>query len=98
MGLVRTLVNPWTARHWPLLGPPAPLYTFDLAVQSLPPTESEVTLSLDYEGELGGLITHFEADLADGVSITTQPTRVDKRNHWRPPCGCCPRRSKCMPV
>jgi precorrin-6B methylase 2 len=85
ISLVRTLVNPWTARRWPLLGPPALLHDFDLAVQFLTPFTSDTTLYLQREGDLGGLLVHFEAELAAGVRITTEPTCVDNRNHWRSP-------------
>jgi precorrin-6B methylase 2 len=83
--LVRTFVDPWTARRWPLLGPPALLQVFDLAVQSLTPFASAATLCLEREGDLGGLLVYFEADLAEGVSITTEPSCVNRRNHWRIP-------------
>ena len=85
VSLVRTFVDPWTARHWPLLGPPALLHVFDLAAQSLTPFVTAATLCLEREGDLGGLLVYFEADLAEGIRITTQPTCVDRRNHWRIP-------------
>jgi precorrin-6B methylase 2 len=83
--LVRTFVNPWTARRWPLLSRPALLHEFDLAVQFLTPSTSEATLYLEREGDLGGMLVHFEADLAAGVRITTEPSCADKRIHWRSP-------------
>ena len=85
VSLMRTFVNPWTARYWPLLGPPALLYDFDLTAQSLQPLASEATSCLQREGALGGFLWHFEADLADGVMITTAANRVDRRNCWRMP-------------
>jgi precorrin-6B methylase 2 len=85
VSLVRTFVDPWTARNWPQLGPPALIQAFDLASQSLTPFASEATLRLEREGDLGGLLVYFEADLADGVRLTTEPTRVERRNHWRIP-------------
>jgi precorrin-6B methylase 2 len=85
VSLVRMFVDPWTARRWPLLGPPVLLQAFDLAVQYLTPLTSEATLVLEREGELGGLLVHFEADLAAAVRITTEPACVSRRNHWRTP-------------
>jgi precorrin-6B methylase 2 len=85
LSLQRTLVDPWTARRWPVLGPPALLHAFDLTVQSLTPFVSAMTLCLEQEGDLGGLLVYFEADLAEGVRITTEPTGVERRNHWRIP-------------
>jgi hypothetical protein len=85
LSLVRTMVDPWTARQWPPLGSPALLHAFDLADQSLTPVASEATLCLKREGDLGGLLIHFEADLAEGLRITTAANCVDRRNHWRTP-------------
>ncbi len=85
VNLVRTFVDPWTARHWPVLGPPALLHAFDLAAQSLTPLATTATLCLEREGDLGGLLVYFEADLDEGIRITTQPACVDSRNHWRIP-------------
>jgi precorrin-6B methylase 2 len=85
VSLVRTFVDPWTARNWPPLGPPALLNVFDLAAQSLTPFATTAKLCLEREGDLGGLLVYFEADLAEGIGITTQPTCVDRRNHWRIP-------------
>jgi hypothetical protein len=95
--LVRTFVNPWSARRWPTLGPPAHLQAFDLAVQSHPPFESETTLYLQREGNLGGFLIHFEAVLAEGISITTEPRCVDRSNHWRSPLWLLPSVLKVKP-
>jgi precorrin-6B methylase 2 len=85
VSLVRTFVKPWTARQWPQLGPPALLQGFDFAMQCFTPSSSEAMLCLEREGVLGGLLIYFEADLAEGVRITTQPSCVDRRNYWRSP-------------
>jgi precorrin-6B methylase 2 len=85
INLLRTFVNPWAVRRWPLLGRPALLHAFDLAAQPLTPFASDATLCLEREGDLGGLLVHFEADLAADVRIATEPTSVDRRNHWRIP-------------
>jgi precorrin-6B methylase 2 len=85
VSLVRTFVKPWTARQWRQLGPPALLQAFDFAIQCFTPSSSEATLCLEREGVLGGLLIYFEADLAEGVRITTQPSCVDRRNYWRSP-------------
>ena len=86
VSLIQAFVDPWTTRRWPALGPPALLQAFDLAaVQPLPAFASETTLCLEREGNLGGVLVHFEADLADGIRITTDPSCVTKSNHWRIP-------------
>jgi len=83
--LIRVFVNPWTARRWTTLGAPALLQTFDLAVSFLPAFELETRLHLADQGKLGGFLVYFEADLAEGIRISTKPSCVDKRNHWRIP-------------
>jgi len=83
--LVRTFVDPWSTRRWPLLGPPTLLNSFDLSVQSFTPFATRATLCVERKGDLGGILIYFEADLTEGVRITTQPTCVDRRNHWRVP-------------
>ena len=83
--LFRVFVNPWTARRWTTLGAPALLQTFDLAVSSLTAFEFEARLRLGDHGRLGGFLVHFEADLAEGIRISTEPSCVDKSNHWRIP-------------
>jgi hypothetical protein len=83
--LVRAFVHPWTARRWPVLGPRIALNAFDLAAQPLAPLASETTLVIERDGELGGLLVHFEADLAEGIQITTESSRVDRRTCWRSP-------------
>ena len=95
--LVRTFIDPWSARRWPTLGPPALLQAFDLSLQSDPPFESETTLYLQREGHLGGFLIHFEATLAKGISITTEPKCVDRSNHWRSPLWLLPSVLKVKP-
>jgi precorrin-6B methylase 2 len=85
LSLVRTLVDPWIARRWQALGPPALLDAFDLAAQSLTPFASTATFCLESAGNLGGLLVYFEADLANGIGISTEPTCVHRSNHWRTP-------------
>src|SRR5262249_26963941 len=83
--LIRGFVDPWTIRGWRTLGPPALLHAFDLAVQSLPSLETETTIQIEREGNLGGFLVHFDADLAEGIRITTEPSSVQRSNHWRAP-------------
>jgi hypothetical protein len=90
LSLVRTFVDPWATRCWSVLGPPTRVQVFDLAVQSLTPFTSTATLSLDSAGDLGGILIYFEADLAEGVRISTEPTCVHRSNHWRIPLWLCP--------
>jgi hypothetical protein len=91
-------VDPWTTRRWPALGPPALLQAFDLTVaQNLPAFASETTLYLEREGNLGGVLVHFEADLTEGIRITTDPSCVTKSNHWRIPLWLLPSVLKVQP-
>ena len=85
IGLVGTLVNPWTARRWMTLSAPTLLQNYDLASVSVPSTASETTLSLQRKGDLGGFLIHFEADLSQGIRISTEPRLVAKSNHWAVP-------------
>ena len=97
VGLIRALVDPWNARRWPTLGPPVVLHAFDLAVE-LPPTfASETTLYMEREGTLGGLLVRFEADLAEGIHITTESRHVARSNHWRIPLWLLPSVLKVQP-
>ena len=97
LNLVRTFVKPWAVRRWPLLGRPALLHAFDLAARPLTPFASDATLCFEREGDLGGLLVHFEADLAADVRITTEPTSVDRRISWRIPLWLLPSILKVQP-
>jgi hypothetical protein len=83
--LVRAFVDPWNARNWSRLGESALLHNFHLAAKTLPAICSEATVSLNGEGELGGFLIHFEAELAQAVGITTKADCVNRRNHWMVP-------------
>ncbi|MBL0210388.1 MAG: 50S ribosomal protein L11 methyltransferase [Holophagaceae bacterium] len=83
-GFQRAYVNPWEARAWPVLAEPMLLH--DLPLADAPPSPScEVDLRFARSGNLGGLLVHFEADLAEGISLSTAAAQVTRRNHWKTP-------------
>lgn len=83
-GLQRTYVNPWDARAWTALAKPTLLHDLPLA-EPQSSLVCEASLRFVRAGSLGGLLIHFEADLADDVSLSTEATRVNRRNHWKSP-------------
>jgi protein arginine N-methyltransferase 1 len=83
VALTRLQINPWIARHWPVLGPPVVLLSIDLAAPLPLPSETEAPLVFDREGPLGGFLIHFEADLAPGLRLSTDARTVERSNHWR---------------
>lgn len=81
-GLRRTSVNPWDARAWPTLAKPCLLHDLPLA-DTPSPLVCEASLRFARSGALGGLLIHFEAQLAEGIFLSTEASRVNRRNHWK---------------
>ncbi len=81
----RLFLNPWKARPWPTLSAPAELHAFDLARLPDQDPATECPIACTRAGTLGGFLVHFEATLGEGVQITTEASRIVRRNHWRSP-------------
>ena len=78
-------VLPQSARTWPALGEPVTLAEIDLSALRTdrpPELDAAVETRIVTKGRLGGVLVFFEADLAPGVVLSTNPATVDQSNHW----------------
>lgn len=81
----RIFLNPWQARRWPTLATPRELHAFDLADLPRQDPAADVDVAIAQGGSLGAFLVHFEATLSEGVAISTEASRITRRNHWRSP-------------
>lgn len=72
---------PALVRQWPRLSAPAALYRVDLR-EDARVFDGEATLTVTQGGLASGVIVYFEADLAPGTVLSTDPANGDPRSHW----------------
>jgi protein arginine N-methyltransferase 1 len=66
-----------------VLGPGARLREIDLSTAAPGPWSAEAALAANRAGEANAVLLWWEADLADGVALSTAPGRAWPGCHWR---------------
>jgi predicted methyltransferase len=72
-----------TCRRWHRLAPPQRLVSLDLATQPGATVEAEVTTAATTAGRLDGALVHFDAELAPGIVVSSNPDTARDDASWR---------------
>jgi SAM-dependent methyltransferase len=83
--LRRCLVTYRKALRWRRLGPSGEISLYDLRVTVGSEAAVEAVVAMDKDGQLGGILVHFVADLSPGLTLGTSPEAHAKGTHWKMP-------------
>lgn len=81
----RVFVNPFHVRRWRALGAPLLLADIDLRSAQGLDVPARATLRTGSAGRLDAFLIFFELSLGPTASLTTDPRRVRRDNHWLSP-------------
>jgi precorrin-6B methylase 2 len=71
------------ARGWTLLAPPQVLADLELATLERATVDAQTTVPAERSGRLDGALLHFEAELAPGIEISSDPRHASDNTSWR---------------
>jgi precorrin-6B methylase 2 len=77
-------------RQWPRLSAPARLFEVDLRTVTSNTVVAEARASADEPGRLDGALLHFVAEVAPGLTLSTDPQAADVANSWSNVLSLCP--------
>jgi hypothetical protein len=78
-------VNPYAARDWERMAEPVELVKVDFAKRRDAEIRRSRTIETTRAGRLDGVLLYFELGLGPTTTLSTDPSRVARDNHWRSP-------------
>jgi len=75
-------INSRDLKNWKMLTAPVELAHLDFTMSELKIEDCEKIFSLEKPGTFNGLLLFFESTLADNITLSLHPDKVDPSNHW----------------
>jgi protein arginine N-methyltransferase 1 len=75
-------ISPARARKWQTLSEPVSVADIAFGEDRPPAHQRTIGVQATRDGRLDGVLLYFDLELAQGIRVTTEPSRASGDNHW----------------